>query len=212
MTGFIWARREAIDQIVKEKTTGGVDPVAAIDVANRMVAANPSYCQGDPMASMAMVIQFTQQLGFYVERPSGDIAYIASLLFVYKCLNMPKLATSKELPTIVATHDSTVTKLLDYVCVNAGTPVQLEKKMNRFVVGIVVGNRMAQEFFAQLHANTEPTPSSEIRQLFHEHVILRGRAMDDHNIHPIAQTDFVPDIRRWLTGDAPLPVTIAVVA
>ena len=212
VSGFIQGRSEAIDRIVKEKTAAGVDPAAAMDAAERMFEADPSYCQGEPMGSMAVVVQFAHQLGSYVERPSKEIVYIASVLFVMRCLNMPNFATSKEMPAAIARHDDAVKMLLDHCRIHAEAPATLKSEWNRLAIGIVVGNRMAQEFFAQLHAGTKPTPGHEISQLFNEHLMLRDRAMGGHDIHPMPPTGFVPDIHRWLTGDAPVPVTVAIAA
>jgi hypothetical protein len=164
------------------------------------------------MGSVAVVVQFAHQLGSYVERPSGDITHFASFLFVTKCLNMPNLAKSGDLSLTIARHDDAVKKLLDHCRIHAEAPATLKSEWNRLAIGIVVGNRMAQEFFTQLHANSEPTPGDEIRKLYSRHLILRGRSMRGHDIHPMPPTGFVPDIHRWLTGDAPVPVTIAIAA
>ncbi|MEX2296079.1 MAG: hypothetical protein WD715_01590 [Dongiaceae bacterium] len=211
MSGFIQTRREAVDQIVNAQTAAGIDRAAAMRAAERSVDEHPSYCRGDPMGSVAMLIQFAHQLGFYVERPSDDIAYGAGAVFVIKCLNLPKLATSREFSEIFTTQGIVVTELLDHCRTNAGTRGPLDRKWSRLSIGIVVGNRMAQEFFAQLHANSKPTPSVEMRQFFSQHLILRDRAMDGDDIHPISSADFVPDVRQWLTGEAPTPVKIAIV-
>jgi hypothetical protein len=197
-------RKEAL---IQQKLDLGVAPEqAATDAESLSITADEN--RPAPMSTALMVIQFSSQLARYASKPSLSLTYLAAAVLLIKVLRMENFARSNELDVMLRRHDD----LTDLLIETFGTPPEsapsLNPKTATMTTGIVVGNRMAQDFLSQTHAQKEPEVGDDVTALFQRHLLLNGRQMGDGATFDIDPIAFVPDVRKWITSESPEVLTV----
>ena len=197
-------RKEAL---IQQKLESGVAPEqAAKDAEGLSITADEN--RPAPMSTALMVVQFSSQLARYASKPSLSLTYLAAAILLIKVLRMENFARSKELEVMLRTHDELIDQLIAIFSTPPESASSLNPKTATMTTGIVVGNRMAQDFLSQTHAHKEPEVGDDVTALFQKHLLLNGRQTGDGATFDIDPTVFVPDVRKWITGESPEVLTV----
>ena len=195
-------RRKAA--FIQNKTASGMSPdQAKIEAEKLSITADDN--RPSPMSTVMMVAEFSNQLARYASKPSLSLTYLAAAVILMRVLKMQNF---NDLERMLKIHGELVTQLIEVFLKAPENPSTLNPETATMTTGIVVGNRMAQDFLSQTHAHKEPEVGDDVTTLFQKHLLLNGRQTGDGATFDIDPTVFVPDVRKWITGESPEVLTV----
>jgi len=195
------------EKLIQEKIGSGV-PAEQAEAEAEALSITDDFNRPAPMPTMMMVTQFSSQMAMYAAKPSLSLTYLGTAVSLARVLNMEDFARSSAVEPMIAAHDKAVAALIAIFRTPPETLSTLSSDTAAITTGIVVGNRMAQDFFSQLHAQKEPEVGDDVTGLFQRHLLLNGRRTEDKVTFDIEPTAFVPDVGKWLSGEAPEALTV----
>src|SRR5690606_38004630 len=135
-----YAMRALLLAVTKDMLAGGA-PVTT-DTINRP----------DPKAALMLAVELGDQLSKYTSAPSPSLQYSAAVALMMTPFGMKDIARSMDGARILAAHEATIPQMMATYAATTPEVPRLSADTTSFIFGIVVGNRMAQEFLTQIRA------------------------------------------------------------